>query len=94
MANESDDLDDTDDGLPDTLSEEGMTDRRYMGGHIPSRSFRALQMSIGDSPQEPTQPTQPTPVARKGTDNNLAYQCMQIWSMRYFRVVFSVFFKI
>ena len=45
---ESDELDDTDDGLPDTLSGEELTDKRYTGSAIPSRSFRMLQMSVGN----------------------------------------------
>ncbi|XP_052069846.1 YLP motif-containing protein 1-like isoform X5 [Mytilus californianus] len=40
---------DEDDGLPDTLSGEELTNKRYMGGHIPSRSFKYLQMSVGDT---------------------------------------------
>lgn len=39
---------DEDDGLPDHLSGDELTDKRYMGGHIPSRSFKYLQMSVGD----------------------------------------------
>lgn len=45
---ESDDLEDTDDGLPDTFSGEELIDKRYTGGAIPSRSFRMLQMSVGN----------------------------------------------
>ncbi|KAK3090073.1 hypothetical protein FSP39_008954 [Pinctada imbricata] len=63
-TNESDDyLDDTDDGLPDTLSDDAVTDRRYMGGHIPSRVFKALQMSIGDDVSEPARPVKKEPVS-------------------------------
>ncbi|XP_076074217.1 uncharacterized protein LOC143045527 isoform X8 [Mytilus galloprovincialis] len=43
---------DEDDGLPDTLSGEELTNKRYMGGHIPSRSFKYLQMSVGDSGEQ------------------------------------------
>ncbi|XP_063445411.1 YLP motif-containing protein 1-like isoform X7 [Mytilus trossulus] len=43
---------DEDDGLPDTLSGEELTNKRYMGGHIPSRSFKYLQMSVGDTGEE------------------------------------------
>lgn len=40
---------DDDDGLPDTLSGDELTDKRYKGGHIPSRSFKVLQMSVGNN---------------------------------------------
>ncbi|CAC5389478.1 unnamed protein product [Mytilus coruscus] len=43
---------DEDDGLPDTLSGEELTNKRYMGGHIPSRSFKYLQMSVGDTGEQ------------------------------------------
>ena len=44
----------SDDGLPETLSPEEVTDRRYMGGHIPSKVFRTLQKAVGDeTPENP-----------------------------------------
>jgi hypothetical protein len=44
--------DDFDDGLPDTLNPEEMTDKRYMGGHIPSKVFKHLQKVVGDDTPE------------------------------------------
>lgn len=59
---ESDDLEDTDDGLPDTFSGEELIDKRYTGGAIPSRSFRMLQMSVGNGDtSETAAPSQSTP---------------------------------
>ncbi|XP_060568872.1 trithorax group protein osa-like isoform X4 [Ruditapes philippinarum] len=40
--------DDEDDGMPDRLNEEDMVDKRYTGAHIPSKSFKALQMYMDD----------------------------------------------
>lgn len=47
-----------DDGMPDTLSAEEMTDRRYKGGHIPSKVFRTLQKAVGDDTPETPPPEQ------------------------------------
>lgn len=44
---------DDDDGLPDTLS--GDENPRYMGSHIPSKSFKYLQHSIGQDENEAIQ---------------------------------------
>lgn len=50
QAMDEDDLPcDDDDGLPDTLSGDEVTDKRYKGGNIPSRSFKVLQMSMGNN---------------------------------------------
>ncbi|XP_053393080.1 trithorax group protein osa-like isoform X3 [Mercenaria mercenaria] len=43
--------DDEDDGMPDSLNEEDMIDKRYKGGSIPSKSFKALQMYMDDDKQ-------------------------------------------
>ncbi|XP_050390256.1 uncharacterized protein LOC126809629 isoform X3 [Patella vulgata] len=51
-------VDEEDDGLPDTLSNEEMVDVRYKGGHIPSRVFRSLQKAVGDDTPEIPTPTQ------------------------------------
>ncbi|KAK6170650.1 hypothetical protein SNE40_018994 [Patella caerulea] len=51
-------VDEEDDGLPDTLSNEEMVDVRYKGGHIPSRVFRSLQKAVGDETPETPTPTQ------------------------------------
>ena len=66
------DLDDTDDGLPETLSGDELTDKRYMGSNIPSRSFKMLQMSIGKS-EEGTEPMVPKP-----KQNGMNGKCMII----------------
>lgn len=41
-----------DDGLPDTLHPDDVVDRRYKGGHIPSKVFRTLQRAVGDDTPE------------------------------------------
>ena len=43
---------DSDDGLPETLSAEDVTDKRYKGGHIPSKVFKTLQKAVGDDTPE------------------------------------------
>ncbi|KAK7502031.1 hypothetical protein BaRGS_00006783 [Batillaria attramentaria] len=50
--------DEEDDGMPDTLSAEEVTDRRYKGGHIPSKVFRTLQKAVGDDTPETPPPEQ------------------------------------
>lgn len=41
-----------DDGLPDTLNPDEVVDKRYKGGHIPSKVFRTLQRAVGDDTPE------------------------------------------
>ena len=43
---------DSDDGLPDTLNPDEVTDKRYKGGHIPSKVFKTLQKAVGDETPE------------------------------------------
>ncbi|KAH9495423.1 hypothetical protein Btru_015084 [Bulinus truncatus] len=40
------------DGLPETLNNEDMVDKRYKGGNIPSKVFKQLQKKVGDDAPE------------------------------------------
>ncbi|XP_052763668.1 trithorax group protein osa-like isoform X1 [Mya arenaria] len=64
--------DSEDDGMPDKLNAEDMVDKRYVGGNIPSKSFRALKLHVEDEqksgqkikvgrPKSPQVPPKPQP---------------------------------
>ncbi|CAL1534198.1 unnamed protein product [Lymnaea stagnalis] len=40
------------DGLPETLNNEDMVDKRYKGGNIPSKVFKHLQKTVGEDTSE------------------------------------------